>query len=213
MEPTINTNLSASAVVITGPGTLAGMYINSTNAGTIKIYDGVAAAGVKATTTLTIGDGGVIADGDTITLGTQTYTFKDALTSAEAEDEVLIGISNATALDNLKSAVDKSAGGGTTYGSDTVANASVDGATNGDTTQVFDAVAVGDAYNSVVTVSSNEDVTFTGATLAGGIDTPVLMNNTITPAVGYHNLGNTGFVQGVYVTIGGTALDVTLYTK
>lgn len=38
---------------------------------------------------------------------------------------------------------------------------------------------------------------------------PVL-NNTITPAIGYHNLGNANFTNGLYATIGGT-LDVTLY--
>lgn len=39
--------------------------------------------------------------------------------------------------------------------------------------------------------------------------TPVI-NNTITPAVGYHNLGNVSFNTGLYATIGGT-LDVTLH--
>lgn len=39
-----------------------------------------------------------------------------------------------------------------------------------------------------------------------------VINNTITPAIGYHNLGNTAFTTGLYATIGGT-LDVTLYYK
>jgi len=39
--------------------------------------------------------------------------------------------------------------------------------------------------------------------------TPVI-NNTITPAIGYHNLGDAAFTTGLYATIGGT-LDVTLY--
>lgn len=37
-----------------------------------------------------------------------------------------------------------------------------------------------------------------------------VINNTITPAVGYHNLGDTAFATGLSITIGGT-LDVTLY--
>ncbi len=37
-----------------------------------------------------------------------------------------------------------------------------------------------------------------------------VMNNTITPAVGYHDLGNSALTTGLSVTIGGT-LDVTLY--
>lgn len=37
-----------------------------------------------------------------------------------------------------------------------------------------------------------------------------VIDNTITPAVGYHNLGGVAFTTGLYVTIGGT-LDVTLH--
>lgn len=37
-----------------------------------------------------------------------------------------------------------------------------------------------------------------------------VINNTITPAIGYHSLGSTAFATGLYATIGGT-LDVTLY--
>jgi len=40
---------------------------------------------------------------------------------------------------------------------------------------------------------------------AGGV-----INNTITPAIGYHNLGNANFTTGLYATIANT-LDVTLY--
>lgn len=38
-----------------------------------------------------------------------------------------------------------------------------------------------------------------------------VINNTITPAIGYHSLGDASFSTGCYATIGGTALDVTLY--
>lgn len=37
-----------------------------------------------------------------------------------------------------------------------------------------------------------------------------VVNNTITPAIGWHNLGNATLGTGLSVTIGGT-LDVTLY--
>lgn len=37
-----------------------------------------------------------------------------------------------------------------------------------------------------------------------------VINNTITPAVGWHNLGTANFKTGLFATIGGT-LDVTLY--
>lgn len=37
-----------------------------------------------------------------------------------------------------------------------------------------------------------------------------VINNTITPAVGWHELGDAAFTVGCYATIGGT-LDVTIY--
>lgn len=39
-----------------------------------------------------------------------------------------------------------------------------------------------------------------------------VINNTITPAVGYHDLGNAAFSTGLYATIANT-LDVTIYYK
>ena len=38
-----------------------------------------------------------------------------------------------------------------------------------------------------------------------------VVNNTITPAIGYHRLGGANVANGLYATIGGTALDVTFY--
>lgn len=40
--------------------------------------------------------------------------------------------------------------------------------------------------------------------------TGTVMNNTITPAVGYHSFADGAFAIGLSVTIGGT-LDITLY--
>lgn len=37
-----------------------------------------------------------------------------------------------------------------------------------------------------------------------------VINNTITPTVGYHALGNANFTKGLYATIANT-LNVTLY--
>jgi hypothetical protein len=39
-----------------------------------------------------------------------------------------------------------------------------------------------------------------------------VINNTITPAVGYHDLGNIAFNTGLYATIANT-LDVTLHYR
>jgi len=209
-QATNYTNLSASAQVKTGQGILVGMYVNSTSTGTIRFGDGLTTttAGDKASGTITTT--GVFSDGETITIGTQTYTMKSSLTTSEAANEVLIGASAAASLDNLKSAIDKSAGGGTTYGSDTVANADVDGAANADTTQVVDAKAVGTDGNTVATTTTAANATWGATTLEGGAEPAPLINNTITPAIGYHDLGKASFTSGCYATIANT-LDVTLY--
>lgn len=150
--------------------------------GTVTIVDYTLAAPIAATQTLTM-TGAITAgvhavgtitsdatapdDGDTVTIGAKTYTFKTTLTGAA--NEVLIGASAAAALDNLKSAVNASAGAGTTYGTGTTANASVVATTNTDTTQLFVNRTVGTAGNSVATTETSAHLSFGGATLAGGV--------------------------------------------
>ena len=131
-------------------------------------------AGRKASTTLTIT--AQPANNETVTVGDTTYTFKTTLTGAA--NEVLRGASAAASLDNLKSAVDGSAGEGTTYGTGTVANAEVDGGTNTDTTQVFEAVAIGTAGNAYVSTETLAAGSFTGATLSGGLAATATITST-----------------------------------
>jgi len=205
-------NITASAAVKTGTGMLVGMYINSTNAGTIKLNDGTsgtASAGVKATQTITAS--GVFSDTETVTVGNTVYTMVTALSSATYE--VLIGASAAASLDNIKSAINGTAGEGTTYSYGTEAHTSVIATTNAATTQVIEAISLGTASNAIATTETGANSAWGAATMTGGVDTNILMNNTITPAIGYHELGDTSFVNGLYATIAGTALDVTLYFK
>ena len=203
-------NISASASVKTGQGKLVGMYVNSTTSGTIKFNDGsngTTSAGVKATGVFTSSD--VFTDGETATIGNQTYTFVDTLDNSIAF-QVLIGASAAATLDNLKSAINASAGSGTTYSSGTTAHTQVTATTNTDTAQTVEAIVVGTASNSIATTTTCVDVAWGAETLEGGVDVNTLINNTITPAVGYHPLGETNFIRGCYATIANT-LDVTIY--
>lgn len=207
------TNLSASAAVTSRQGILRGMYVNSTNSGTIKLNDGssgTASAGVKATGVYTSSD--VFTDGETVTIGPVTYTFVDALDNSIAY-QVLIGASAAASLDNLKVAINEDTGKGTVYSYGTDAHPLVTATTNTDTAQTVQAIDVGTAGNAIATTTTAADVAWGAATLENGVDVNVLMNNTITPAVGYHDFGDANFVHGLYATIGGTALDVTLYWK
>ena len=202
-------NLTASASVKTGKGKLAGMYVNSTSAGTIRFNDGTTGtttAGAKATGVLT--SSGVFQDGETVTLGDVIYTFKTALTGASYE--VLIGASAAASLDNIKSAVNDSGTAGTEYGLATEAHPNVTATTNSATAQTFEYNSLGVVGNTFVTTETCDNVAFGAGVMASGADPSVVMNAVITPAIGYHDLGDIAFVTGCYATIAST-LNVTLH--
>lgn len=106
-----------------------------------------ALTGVKATGLLT-SDATAPDDGDTVTIQGKTYTFKTTLSSPAQMNEVLIGISAAVALDNLKIAINASGGTeGTEYSVGTVAHSYVTADANTNTTQVVTAKNFGTEAN------------------------------------------------------------------
>lgn len=202
-------NMTASGQVKTGFGKLVGMYVNSTSSGTIRFNDGTSStpsAGVKATAVLTAS--GVFQDGETVTVGNRTYTFVDALDN-NIPDQVLIDTTPIT-LDRLKSAINATAGAGTAYSLNTTAHTQVTATTNTDTAQTVEALVVGTAANAYDTTETCDNVAWGAATMENGVDVNLTINNTITPAIGYHHLGDTAFQNGCYATIANT-LNVTLY--
>lgn len=124
----------------------------------------LAAKAVKATGTLT-SDATAPSDGETVTIGSTVYTFKTAIATAY---DVLIGGSAAIALDNLKSAINKTAGEGTTYGTGTLIHPTVEATTNTDTTQVLLAKTAGTAGNAIVTTETSAHLSFGAGTLGSG---------------------------------------------
>jgi hypothetical protein len=212
METNDYLNLTASGQVKLGQGVLVGMYVNSTSSGTIRFNDGTSgtpSAGVKASGVLT--GSGVFTAGETITVGNKTYTMVASLTNHIA-NQILIGADLATSLDNIKSAVNATTGAGTVYSYGTEAHTQVTATTNTDTAQTFEAISVGTAGNSIATTTTAANASFGAANLASGVDINKTINNTITPAIGYHNLGSASFARGCYATIANT-LNVTLYFK
>lgn len=207
-------NTTASAQVKTGAGTLLGVIVNSHTSGTFRFNDGTSgttSAGVKASGVLT--SSGVFTDGEEILVGTRTYTMKATLTGAAYE--VLIGASAAVSLDNLKSAINATAGAGTTYGTGTLANDMVTATTNTDTAQTVEAIRVGTYGNAIVTTTTAADVAWGAGTLESGAEPSVLMINTYTPAAGsgvFMFGEGVDFHNGLYYTEGGTA-DVTIIYK
>ena len=118
-------------------------------------------------------------NGQIVTLNAQAYTFKTVLVDPF---DVLIDASGGTTaikvantLDNLKAAVNDSAGEGTLYGTGTTAHATIHATTNTDTTQLFEARVVGTAANAYACTTNVTSATITNpatgataTTLLGG---------------------------------------------
>jgi hypothetical protein len=171
--PEFNTGVPVNAVAATGILTIA----DTPHSGGIVIISGVswtfktALTEVKATGVFTLAD--VPHDGDTVTIGPlgygQIYTFKTALTSTSAENEILIEVSASASLDNLVSAINKTSGGGTKYGSDTVENSYIVAAAGAGDTIDATAKEVGTESNAVLTTATNHG-SWGAAHLVNGVD-------------------------------------------
>ena len=140
-------------------------------AGRIRIALFAAASLVAATGTLTLAEN--VATGETVTIGSQTYTFRTALTASTTANEVLIGATASDSLDNLIAAVTAGTGGGVKYGSATTANALATAAAGAGDTMTVTALVKGASGNSIATTetlagSGNQ---FAAATLGSGADT------------------------------------------
>ena len=142
---------------------------------------------IRATATLT-SDATAPSDDDTVTIGDTVYTFKTALTTdpAAVPYEVLIGISAAVALDNLKSAINGTSGAGTTYGTGTAAHTQVTAETNTNTTQEIQGIAALDGAD-VDLAEASSHLSWSGAHMSGG-DVPGAVLIGISAAVALDNL-------------------------
>lgn len=126
------------------------------------------AVNTKATATVT-SDATNVSDGETLTLGTQVYRFKDTMAAAY---DVKIGASAAATLDNLKAAVNASGTPGTEYFAGTLVHPTIEATTNTDTTQLFRALTGGSGGNSLAVSETSAHLTFgVGVTaMSGGFD-------------------------------------------
>lgn len=165
---TANANTDTVEVAVQGVWALPASAVTATADSAIaegdKLY--FSTAETKATGTIT-SDATAPSDGDTVTIGSTVYTFKTALTEPAEPYEVLIGISAAVALDNLKSAINATTGEGTTYATGTVAHPTVEATTNGNTTQVVQALTAGAAGNDIATTETSSHLSWGATTLFG----------------------------------------------
>ncbi len=149
------------------------------------------------------------AAGNTVTVGTQTYTFVTALSSTPIANEVLVGATEAASLTNLANAVNGGSGSGATYGSPTVANASASAvvSTTGTlSTLTLTAITKGLTGNSIATTATGTANTFGAADLSGGTAGSVNDLLNITDATAALATINTAIqtVAGLRGTIGAT---------
>lgn len=102
-----------------------------------------------------------------VVIGAKTYRGVNYLAAA---NDILIGASASASLDNLDAAIDAGAGSGTLYGAGTTANAQVTSAAGAGDTLDITADTGGAAGNAVATTTTVAGWSFTGTTLAGGLD-------------------------------------------
>jgi len=141
-------------------------------------------ASVQATGTYT--STGVFSDGEQVTIGSQTYTFKSPFVNAAGN----IDASGTTAQthENLRRAINGDGVAGTNYGTGTPVNTDVT-ATDTATSNVLTAILGGTVGNLVATTTTAANASFGAATLAGGagdvsvLTAPQLPTNT-TAALG-----------------------------
>lgn len=125
----------------------------------VTLIASLTSAAIAASKALTI-SAITSANTQTVTIGGQTYTFNTSLTNTA--NNVLIGADVTAMAANLAAAINAGAGAGTTYGTGTVANASVS-ATAALGVVTVTALTAGTAGNSVA-ISE----TLTNAAWAGG---------------------------------------------
>ena len=148
---------------------------------------------VAADGTITVAVGNV-QDGDEITIGDITYTWKTALSedgdSGEAVPyEVLIGENNSAAAANLQKAITAGATAGTNYSTGTVAHPLVTATVSSNVVTVTAKTkgVVGNAIEWVFTPADAETVNVTlapEAALDGGVDGTVAPKGAVTFSAG-----------------------------
>lgn len=110
---------------------------------------------------------GTPANSDTVTIGSQVYTFVTSLSGSAYQ--VLIGASTSAALTNLAAAVNASSGSGTTYGTGTVINSLARSGTVTSSTVAFNSTNYGTSGNSCTTTTTSTNLSWGSSTLIGGV--------------------------------------------
>lgn len=124
---------------------------------------------MKSATGVLTSDNTNVSDGDTVTIGSQTYTFKTTLTDGSTHaGEVHIGASADASLTNLASAINGTGTRGTDYDSSTPVNTKVTSGAVSSHAITVTATVAGQAGNNIATTETSAHLSWGDATLDGG---------------------------------------------
>lgn len=179
--PVSNADLYNATTNVSGSITTNPMMLTTPSGGTTA----VAASGTYTFT-------GTHTDGQTITIGSTTYTLKTALsTGPTVANEVLRSSTNSSMVSRLVNAINGGSGLGTNYSTGTVANTQVSAVIATDTSAfTVTALSTGTAGNSIATTDTVTNGAWGAATLAGGV--AAAAGNTNVLADGYTSSKATG---------------------
>jgi hypothetical protein len=127
---------------------------------------------VKSSGTVTNGNTDNVDDGNTVVIGTVTYTFKTALTTDPdtVAYEVLIGTDADESFDNLVLAINGGAGIGTNYSLGTVAHPLVSAGAVASHATIITAKTYGVAGDDIALGKVGDHITVSGSNLENGVD-------------------------------------------
>lgn len=142
-----------------------------------------------------------------------TTELQESVTGVAVANEILWVTNDATALDNMKLAINGTGVEGTDYSTGTNANSDVVATTNGNTTQVIEARVWGTLGNNITTTESMTTTAWTSTTLTGGVNGARLIMNEYTLPTGSSVVGlpaPINFVNGLFVQISSGTADLTV---
>jgi len=200
-------NASAYASAVTGTTLTVTANVNGTAGNSIATT--AAGSGNEAFGAADLA-GGVA--GATVSIGSQTYTFVNALSHTKTANEV-VSSSEATGLANLVSAVNGTGGSG--YSANTVANTQVTAGQSTGTTVLFTADTAGTSGNFITTATGGattgtfSSVDFTGGTAAGNAPSAVAGDTVTVGTQTYNFVSSLGSPapNAVQVLVGSTEAD------
>lgn len=121
---------------------------------------------------------GVFSDGDTVTIGSMTYTMKTTL--GTTANQVLIGAAATNSLDNLKSAINGTGTPGTDYTANTPVHPQVTAGTKTSSTLAVNPRDKAVTNASIATTETGANCSWGAATIASGVASVIAAGTSTT---------------------------------